>query len=88
MKLVVSDPDVDWRYLVIESCSSKGFHTWLANRSWNSKPVYLALISGDISSDVTYTKDLLFSSLKSHRYVEGTTEIIFSCHPSQETDIT
>lgn len=34
MKLVVSDPDVDWRYLVIESCSSKGLHTWLAKRSW------------------------------------------------------
>jgi hypothetical protein len=34
MKLVVSDPDVDWRYLVIESCSSKGFLTWLAKRGW------------------------------------------------------
>ena len=34
MKVLVSDPDVDWRYLLVESCSSKGFHTWLAKRSW------------------------------------------------------
>jgi hypothetical protein len=34
MKVVASDPDVDWRYLLIESTHSKGFHTWLAQRSW------------------------------------------------------
>lgn len=43
----------------------------------NSAPAYIALISGDISGDVTYTKDLFFSSLKSHKYVESTAEIMF-----------
>jgi hypothetical protein len=34
MKVVVSDPDVSWRYLIIEACFSRGLHAWLANRSW------------------------------------------------------
>jgi hypothetical protein len=43
----------------------------------HSKPLYAALISGDISGDVTYTKDLFFSCLKPHKLVEGTDEILF-----------
>jgi hypothetical protein len=43
----------------------------------DSKPLYAALISGDISGDVIYTKDLFFSCLKPHKPVEGTGEIIF-----------
>ena len=39
-------------------------------------PAYMALISGDISGDVTYTQDLFFSSLKQYTYV-GTAEIMF-----------
>jgi hypothetical protein len=42
-----------------------------------SKPVYAALISGDISGDVTYTRDLFLSCLKPHQPVKGTEEIIF-----------
>jgi hypothetical protein len=34
MKIVVSDPDVGWRYLIIEACFSRGLHAWLTNRSW------------------------------------------------------
>ena len=44
----------------------------------NSAPAYIALISRDISGDVTYIKDLFFSSLKSHKYVESTAEIMFN----------
>lgn len=43
----------------------------------DSKLLYAALISGDISGDVTYTKDLFFSCLKPHKHVEGTYEILF-----------
>jgi hypothetical protein len=39
--------------------------------------LYAALISGDISGDVTYTKDLFFSYLKPYKYVEGIYEILF-----------
>ena len=41
----------------------------------DSKPLYTALISGDISGDVTYTKDLFFSCLKPYKSVEGTDDI-------------
>jgi hypothetical protein len=50
------------------------FH--LGNKD-NSKPLYAALISGDISGDVTYTKDLFISCLRPHKPVEGTDEVLF-----------
>lgn len=34
MKKVISNPDANWSYLVIEACFSKGLHAWLANRTW------------------------------------------------------
>ena len=43
----------------------------------DSKPLYAALISGDISGDVIYTKDVFNSCLKPHKLVEGTDEILF-----------
>lgn len=49
---------------------------YLGNKD-DSKPLYAALISGDISSDVTYTKDLFFSCLKPYKHVKGTYEILF-----------
>ena len=49
----------------------------IGTRLDGSKPAYMALISGDTSGDVIYTKDLFLGSLKSHKYVEGTGEIIF-----------
>jgi len=66
-------------------------HTWLdhvvqildANPTLIGKRLnpalgYMVLVSGDISGDVTYyTKDLFFSSLKPHTYVEGSAEIMF-----------
>lgn len=52
MKVVLSDPDVDWRYLVIESCSSKGFHTWLAKRFW-----LLHDTKGDMAGLVRFPSD-------------------------------
>ncbi len=41
------------------------------------KPLYAALISGDILGDVIYTKDLFFSCLKPYKLVEGIDEILF-----------
>ncbi|KAH8726660.1 hypothetical protein GQ44DRAFT_725858 [Phaeosphaeriaceae sp. PMI808] len=43
----------------------------------DSTPPYAALISGDISGDVTYTTGLFFSCLMPHKSVEGTDEILF-----------
>ena len=43
----------------------------------HSPPIYVTLLSGDRSGDVVYSKDLFFSSLKSHTHAEGTDEIIF-----------
>ncbi|KAL2128746.1 hypothetical protein VTI74DRAFT_8703 [Chaetomium olivicolor] len=34
MKTIHSDPDSNWRYLIIEACFSKGLHNWLAKRLW------------------------------------------------------
>jgi hypothetical protein len=34
MKVVISDRNASWSYLIIEACFSKGLHAWLANRSW------------------------------------------------------
>jgi hypothetical protein len=41
------------------------------------KPLYAALISSDISGDVTYTKNLFFSYLQPHKLIKGTEEILF-----------
>jgi hypothetical protein len=43
----------------------------------NSKPTYVALLSGDRSGDVVYLRDLFLKSLRPHKYVEGATEITF-----------
>lgn len=43
----------------------------------NSKPTYVALLSGDNSGDVVYLRDLFMNSLRPHKYVEGATEITF-----------
>ena len=52
---------------------------YLGNQHYqdDSKPMYAALISGDISGDVMYTRDLFFSCLKPHKPIEGTAEILF-----------
>ena len=34
MRAIVSDPDVTWWDLVIDSCFSKGLHSQMAKRSW------------------------------------------------------
>lgn len=34
MKTVTSNPSVDWRALVLDSCFSKGLHSWMAKNSW------------------------------------------------------
>ncbi|KAK4041596.1 hypothetical protein C8A01DRAFT_14662 [Parachaetomium inaequale] len=34
MKHVLSDLDVNWQYLIIEACFSKGLQAWLADRGW------------------------------------------------------
>jgi hypothetical protein len=44
----------------------------------DSKPLYAALISGDISGDVTYIKDLFFSYLKPYKHVKGIYKILFN----------
>ena len=38
----------------------------------------MAFLSCDIFGDVVYLRDLFFSSLKLHRYIEGALEIIFN----------
>lgn len=41
-------------------------------------PLYAALISGDISGDITYTNNLFFSCLKPYKHDEGTYKILFN----------
>jgi len=43
----------------------------------DSEPTYVTLLSGDISGDVVYLRDLFMNSLRPHKYVEGATEITF-----------
>ncbi len=42
-----------------------------------SRQFYMALISGDNSGNVIYTKDLFFSCLKPHKPAKGRGEIVF-----------
>jgi hypothetical protein len=75
--------DYKWVDEIVRHCSAKPFligarldvlHLGIKD---DSKPLYAALISGDISGDVTYTRDLFFSCLKPHKSVEGTDDILF-----------
>lgn len=34
MNAIASDTDVDWKDLVIDSCFSKGLHSWMGKKSW------------------------------------------------------
>lgn len=34
MNAIVSNADVDWKDLVIDSCFSKGLHSWMETKSW------------------------------------------------------
>jgi hypothetical protein len=43
----------------------------------HSKPLYAALISGDISGDVTSTKDLFLSCLQPYKPIHGTEDRLF-----------
>jgi len=43
----------------------------------DSKPLYTALISGNILGDMTYIKDIFFSYLRPHKPFEGTDEVSF-----------
>ena len=42
-----------------------------------AEPTYMALLSCDMSGDLVYLRDLFFSSLRPHRYIEGASEITF-----------
>lgn len=75
--------DYKWVNEIVRDFSAKPFligtrldALYLENKD-DLKPLYLALISGDISGDVTYTKDLFFSCLKPHKPIEGTYHILF-----------
>jgi len=66
--------DYKWLNNIVQDLAANPI---LVGTRLDSKPAYMVLISGDISGDVTYTKDLFFSSLKPHKHVEGAGEIIF-----------
>jgi len=34
MSSILTDPVVDWKNLITDSCFSKGLHRWMAERSW------------------------------------------------------
>ncbi|UNI22291.1 hypothetical protein JDV02_008192 [Purpureocillium takamizusanense] len=34
MNTILSDPNVDWKHLIIQSCFSRGIHRWMSERSW------------------------------------------------------
>lgn len=44
----------------------------------DSKPLYVALISSNISGDITYIKDLFFSYLKPYKHIESIYKIKFN----------
>lgn len=75
--------DYKWIDEIVRDFSAKPFlvgtrlDTLHLENKDDSKPPYAALISGDISGDVTYTKGLFFSCLKPHKPVKGTDEILF-----------
>lgn len=47
MRTVVSDPDVDWRDLVVHACFNKRLKNWMETRSW-----LLDTTNGDIAACV------------------------------------
>jgi hypothetical protein len=68
--------DYKWLNDIVEDF---GANPILVGTRLKSKSGYMVLLSGDISGDVTYTKDFFFSSLKPHKYIECTGEIILNC---------
>lgn len=47
----------------------------LVGAGLSSQPTYVALLSGNISGDVAYLRDLFINSLRRHKYIESDTEI-------------
>jgi hypothetical protein len=75
--------DYKWINDIVRDFSAKPFlmvtklNALYLGSKCESKPLYAALISGDTSGDVIYTKDLFFSCLKPYKPIKGTGEIIF-----------
>jgi hypothetical protein len=63
MVTVLANLDVDWQYLVIEACFSKGLHAWMANRGW--------LLHGTkLRSDADVTTEKLVHELEEFLKIE------------------
>ncbi|SPQ25402.1 10de04a2-fcb5-4ae7-99f3-c83f92eb1240 [Thermothielavioides terrestris] len=69
MKSVLSDPDADWRYLVVEACFSKGMHAWLVHRDW-----LLHGTKGELADSVNITPDKMAREVDSFLDGEGRDE--------------
>jgi hypothetical protein len=64
MVTVLANLDVDWQYLVIEACFSKGPHVWMANRAW-------LLHGGKMRSVADVTPEKLMHEVEEFLKVEG-----------------